>query len=87
MGATGKCGTIWGAGRSSLPTNAGAFDVLPQITDSGQIYWQGWDGNDYEIYRYNTGTRVTTQLTKQQRAGCLRLRSTRAASSPGWSGW
>jgi hypothetical protein len=43
--------------------NTGAFDVLPQITDDGLIYWQGWDGNDYELYCYSPATGGLTQLT------------------------
>jgi len=43
-------------------TTSGA-NLSPQISDDGQIFWQGKNGSDYEIYRYNTGSGVTTQLT------------------------
>ena len=33
-----------------VTNNSGAFDVAPQALDDGRILWQGWDGNDYEIY-------------------------------------
>jgi hypothetical protein len=27
-------------------------DLLPRINAAGQIVWQKWDGQDYEIYAY-----------------------------------
>ena len=29
----------------------------------GEVYWQGWDGADYEVYRYAMGSGVTENLT------------------------
>jgi hypothetical protein len=55
---------VWyntGSGPVQL-TTSGA-NLSPQITDDGQIFWQKGDGQDYEIYRYNLGTSVTTQIT------------------------
>ncbi len=44
-------------------TNNTGNDVGPQITPDGQIYWQGWDGSDNEIFRYTISTGVTENLT------------------------
>jgi hypothetical protein len=41
-------------------TNNSAHDYSPQINDSGQVVWQGFDGTGYEIYYYD-GT-IVTQL-------------------------
>ncbi len=29
------------------------LDYAPQINDTGQVVWQGWDGTDYEIWFYD----------------------------------
>ena len=44
-------------------TNNAYNDILPQITDNGMIFWQGWDGHDYEIYSYTFGQSAMIQVT------------------------
>jgi beta propeller repeat protein len=37
-------------------------DQAPRISGP-RVVWQGWDGNDYEIFCYNIISAATTQLT------------------------
>jgi hypothetical protein len=53
----------YNVGSGPVQLTTGGANLSPQISDDGQIAWQKWDGGDYEIYRYNTGTGVTGQLT------------------------
>ncbi len=50
-----------GTGPVQLTTSG--FNVSPQISDDGQIFWQGRNGLSYETYRYDTGKGLTSQLT------------------------
>jgi len=36
-------------------TNNNAFDRDPQINANGWVVWQGFDGNDYEIFLWKGG--------------------------------
>jgi outer membrane protein assembly factor BamB len=47
----------------NLPNTVGSNE-RPWITEDGQIFWQSQvPGSDSEIYRYDTGSQVLTQLT------------------------
>ncbi len=41
----------------------------PQINDSGQVVWQGNDGNDWGIFIYDIATAVTTQFSNSYTTG------------------
>jgi hypothetical protein len=59
-------------GIAQVTNNNGYFydDIHPQITDDGVIYWQGWDGHDYEIYSFDPVTNTTTKLTNNSPDDC-----------------
>ncbi len=55
-------GSIPVAAQTSRVTNKSGFDVSPQLLEDGRILWQGWEGQDYEIYSQMPGE-GPTQLT------------------------
>jgi hypothetical protein len=47
-----------------VPVTTSGDNERPQIADNGLIVWQGANGSsNYQIYSYNIGTGVTTQIT------------------------
>ena len=53
---------ISGMGTSTTKiTNNSVLDISPQINNLGEVVWEQYDGNDYEIYywRNGTATRIT----------------------------
>jgi hypothetical protein len=71
---------VWrSAGNGAFLTNLydGATGIITQLTssqgfgvydlglaDNGDVVWSLFDGNDYEVYTYQAGTKATTALTR-----------------------
>ena len=50
---------FWNGTSTTKITNNSVLDISPQINNLGEVVWEQYDGNDYEIYYWRNGTAVT----------------------------